>query len=347
VYIFVPVTTPSKTDVSLNDIKAALQRSGYLIESRIDAVLRKRGYYVESNVSHVDPVTGKPREIDLSALQAFRAGKRTEDFVWSLCLIECVNSPQPIALFTRPDAIPFMRRELIYIAGVPVRLLTGSNKWTAVPEAIETEKYHHYCRGRIATQFCSFTAKKANPPELFAQHVPDHFNSFSKLLDAIRESSNEVADCWFDAGDARYEHLNIQFMYPIVVVTGAPLFDVIQHRDQLDVRERPHFLYRASGILNQQVVEYLVDVVTEEAFPRLISVIDREMKTIARQFQDRSKTVRKSLTEIYHRAKRIHSVAEMRNLTQWPLPRSFEQAKTLGGWNSPDPSGSQPPKFKS
>jgi hypothetical protein len=167
------------------------------------------------------------------------------------------------------------------------------------------------------------------------------------ILDAIRESSNEVADCWFDAGDARHEHLNVQFMYPIVVVTGAPLLDVIQHRDRLDVRERPHFLYRASGVLNQRVVEYLVDVVTEKAFPQLISVIDREIKKIARQFQDRSKTVRKSLTEIYVRAKRIHSVAEMRNLTQWPLPRSFEQAKALDGWDSPDPSGSQSPKLKS
>ncbi len=312
------MTEIPKATISLDEIKDALQRSGYLVESRIEALLRRRGYYVSPNVGYLDPITGKARELDIHALQAFRAGKRRTDFVWSLCLIECVNSPLPIAFFTKADPVAFMRRELIRVAGLPVRLLSGRDKWTELPEAISMEKYHHYCRGRIATQFCSFSPKKGHPTEWLAQHLPEHFNCFAKLFDAVRECSDELADCWFDAGNARHENLNLEFLYPVLVVSGASLYDVIQRRGHVDVRERSHLLYRASGVASQRPVEYLVDVVTETAFPRFMLMLDREMKATANRVQRCSESVQRSLHRIYAKAKRIRSPQEMRHLMQLP-----------------------------
>jgi len=285
--------------ISGDQIKAALRRSGYLLESRLDTLLRRRGFCVQTNVGYLDPATGKARELDLRALRAFRAGPRETDFVWSLCLIECVNSPQPIAFFTKPAPPPFMRSELIQVAGMPILFLSSANKSTPVTEAIAIQEYHHYCRGRVATQFCSFSEKRGNPPEWFAQHVPEHFSCFSKLLDTVRDSACELADCWFDAGGARHENLNLEFFYPVLVVAGAPLYDVVQRRGSVDIRQKNHFLYRASGVANQQLVEYLVDVVTEAAFPRFMSMIDREMKTTAERVRRRSKIVRRSLLRFY------------------------------------------------
>jgi len=74
------------------------------------------------------------------------------------------------------------------------------------------ERYHHYCWGRIATQCCSFSKKKSHPSEWLAEHLPEQFNCFPKLLNALRESSNELADCWFGAGGARYDDLNVEFL---------------------------------------------------------------------------------------------------------------------------------------
>jgi len=41
--------------ISDNEIKEALLRSGYLLESRLEEILRKNYYYVEANSAYADP----------------------------------------------------------------------------------------------------------------------------------------------------------------------------------------------------------------------------------------------------------------------------------------------------
>ncbi len=307
--------------ISPEEMEEALRRSGYLLEGRIDALLSKHGYYVSPNFYYIDPSSGKAREIDLHALQMFRAGKGDQAFVWSLCLIECVNSLEPIAFFTRPDPAPFLRRALIQLAGLPVRLLTGRDTWTPAPEVLKMEAYHHYCTGPIANQFCSFSPKKNKPGEWLAQHLDDHFSTFTKLLDAVRHCSNELADCWIDAGDAKFEHLNVEFLYPILVVSGAPIHEVIQHKDQLDIREVDHILYRAAGVSNQYITECLVDVVTETAFPSFVEMLGREMKNTARRIRRREASVDRSLHRLYEEVKTMTSDQQkLRRMMQYSQP---------------------------
>lgn len=107
----------------------------------------------------------------------------------------------------------------------------------------------------------------------------------------------------------------------------------------LEVRERNHFLYKASGVANQQIMEYLIDVVIAAALPRFMSTIDREMKAIAEQFRRRPSIVRNSVQRIYQMARKGQSNATIRPLMQFPLPRncgipsqffSFQMAKCQG-----------------
>jgi hypothetical protein len=64
--------------ISKDEIADALRRSGYLIEYRIEDVLRGQGYHVSANTTYPDPITRKPRELDLSAIIAERASARTK-----------------------------------------------------------------------------------------------------------------------------------------------------------------------------------------------------------------------------------------------------------------------------
>jgi len=59
--------------ISRSEIRDALLRSGYLLESRIESRLREHWGYVETNASYQDPETGKSREFDVYSIDAVKA----------------------------------------------------------------------------------------------------------------------------------------------------------------------------------------------------------------------------------------------------------------------------------
>src|SRR3989442_424591 len=65
-----PKMPPPDALISHADAKDALLRSGYLLESRVEAALRRSDYYVQANASYQDPLTAKSREFDLFAMRA-------------------------------------------------------------------------------------------------------------------------------------------------------------------------------------------------------------------------------------------------------------------------------------
>jgi hypothetical protein len=173
--------------ISKDEIADALRRSGYLIEYRIEDVLRGQGYHVSANTTYPDPITRKPRELDLSAIIAERA--RDKDWVFALCLIECVNNPYPLAFLTKEPEVPTAHVYDIFVSGLPAHVRRKGGKsiawsrWSRITEYLRMEEYHHYCTGRIATQYCSFAPKKGTKPvEWMAWHEDGHFESFGKLL---------------------------------------------------------------------------------------------------------------------------------------------------------------------
>jgi len=70
------------------------------------------------------------------------------------------------------------------------------------------QKYHHYCRGRVATQYCSFTRKKKGG-EWMATHAEEHFSSLRKLSDVVDHFvRKQFESFWFSGGDP--ERLNLE-----------------------------------------------------------------------------------------------------------------------------------------
>src|SRR4051812_27756419 len=92
--------------LSLSNIQECLERSGYLLESKLVRDLDARDFFVEPNQVVLDPRTGKSREIDLVAeyRSGFENGRMVS--VKTRFIAEVVNNKYPFVLLTRRPSTP-------------------------------------------------------------------------------------------------------------------------------------------------------------------------------------------------------------------------------------------------
>lgn len=295
-------------EVSRKQAREALLRSGYLLESRIETFLRNEDWYVEANTAYPDPDTGKSRELDLYAMSADQAGPDELDFLFTVLLIECVNNPQPIAFFTKEPQVGFLHHHEVKLAGLPVKIAVEEERdaWEFLPDYLGMDKYHHYCKGRVATQFCSFTEKRHG--EWMATHERPHFDCFRKLCAAVEH----FVDKHFKGGPVgEHEPVSIEVYYPVVVVQGK-LLDVRPSKTSVRLFQADHIQYRRTAFVGTEATDYQIDVVTERFFPKYLEIIDQEVSKTARLLRRRHKAVRKSIDKIVRSAKRLRSPDKIR-----------------------------------
>lgn len=295
--------------ISRKEMRESLLRSGYLLETRLEGVLRKNGYYVETNAAYPDAETGKSRELDAYAMSAARVGREQRDFVFAVLLIECINNPQPVAFITKDPQAPFLHYEEVKLAGIPAKipLQAQRDSWDSLPSFLGMQKYHHYCRGRVATQFCSFAQKK-NLPDWMASHDDAHFDAFKKVCAAVEHYIDAQFRGWVFDGR---ENINVEFYYPVVVFQGQ-LVEVRLGRKALALTRTDHIQFRRSAFVGGEEADYQVNVVTERFFPKFLKIVEKELLKTARLMSQRQKAVRRAINTIVRRAKRLRSPEKIR-----------------------------------
>jgi hypothetical protein len=288
--------------ITTSEARDALLRSGYLLETRVHAQLRRRGYYVEANSVFLDRTTGISRELDIHGMRAYKAGPDRRDYLFVAPLIECVNNPEPLVLLTRIPEVPFLHHMQIQASGIPLKF-PGQGApitWKRFSDYLDTEKYHHYCRGRIATQFCSFQQKKQKPHDWMAWHDEAHFEAFRKLCYAIDYEIDEHFIRW---RFGKREYVNIILYYPIVVLQGS-LIEARASTGDVRLHERPHLMFRRSEFISNKERTFQIDVVQERALGRFLSLIDREAERLAKGLGRRHHAVRGAIDAIIRGAKK-------------------------------------------
>lgn len=296
--------------ITLEEAKQALLRSGYLLESRIEAVFRRKAYYVEANSVFPDPSTGTSREIDVYALTTTRAGPGDTDFLFTAFLIECINNREPLVLITKEPLVGFLHHYEIKVSGLPVKFPAKDrpHEWLRLTDYLDVEKYHHYCRGRVATQYCSFQKKKQPSHDWMAWHDEVHFDAFRKLSAAADHSVADHFGRW-SFGD--HEPVNIQIYYPILVVQGE-LIEARPVRSTVRLRRRPHIAFRRSEFVKGEEKAYQIDVVQERYLPRFVAHVERESKRMATLPRRRHRDVRRAIERIARHAGRFKSPERIR-----------------------------------
>lgn len=298
----------TSTPISDTEITDALRRSGYLLEARVEKVLEQYGYYVEANSAYPDPTTQKSRELDLHALAAHKTIGEY-GFFFPVLLIECVNNPQPLAFLTKRPLTQFLFYQELKMAGLPVKVVPkkGSREWTPLAEFLLMNKYQHYCKGPVATQFCSF-AKKRQKDEWAALHEGPHFDAFQKLCDATAYFQDKHFKSWRFADK---ESMNVEIYYPVLVVQGR-LLQARSGKRTLVVKDVNHVQYRRTVIRRDRAIDYHIDVVTEGYLGRYLSLLDKEVQEMVRRTKRRSREIREAIEKIVAKARRLRSPEKIR-----------------------------------
>src|SRR5882724_6486619 len=91
---------PADDNPSMDDILECLNRSGYMLESRLVRLLTEEGFFVEANQVAQDARTGKSREIDLIAEFYRHTPEHRYSCVKTTLVVEAVNNKYPFVLLT-------------------------------------------------------------------------------------------------------------------------------------------------------------------------------------------------------------------------------------------------------
>jgi hypothetical protein len=268
-----------KKKITNDEIEAALHRSGYLLEARIERLLRQRKYNVDANWTYPDRDTGRERELDLRATNLAHA--RPYYTLGAELLVECINNPQPLAFFTRTEQYPSFNGYAIECFGRPLFVPHPRGSW--VMEFLQVNEFHHYCEGRAASQFCTFQQKRnSSPPDWMALHDDDHFQAFKKLSDVLmlrREQDRKQAV-------PRYDAIELRIAYPVLVLQGD-LLEVNPWSRTPKAKSARRIRFGRTALEPQQRLrqDLCIDVVTEAHFPEYLALVRKELQEIDRRIR--------------------------------------------------------------
>ena len=140
--------------LSIDQIRSAIESSGYLIEQRVEKVFSDQDYYVSKNEIYIDDETNKSREIDLTAFIGHRINdKKVDESINFRFLIECENNKQPLVLFRSVSPLKFLFTQDIKVSGIPLVIKNKKGREEHILDYFNLEDIHHYSKGFYSTQY--------------------------------------------------------------------------------------------------------------------------------------------------------------------------------------------------
>jgi len=293
----------NKSFISEKEIKDAIEKSGYLLEQRVAPILEKK-YFMQRNQAFLDSETGKSREYDINAMGAIRLYKKGYNFIFPILLCECENNAQPVVFFTEESIISFLHHYEVKVSGIPVKFL-HKDGFIALSEFTGMENFHHYCKGPVATQYCSFQLKK-DKSSWIAIHTDIQHDTFNTLIKVLEYEIAKHYDGWAPPKQNEKEYINIQIYYPLLILQGQ-LYSAKLKNNRLKLTEINHVQFRKQVSLPQKSGPemYQIDVITEKYLPYYLKIIDTEMKKVEKVFLKKKKVVTNTINNIIEDAKKI------------------------------------------
>jgi hypothetical protein len=312
-----PNGTPKVVNkISIKEMKDAIQGAGYLIEQRVEQILMKDGYYVETNPAFPDPDTGKSREFDISALLAKRLYKKSFSFIFPNLLCECENNSQPIVFFTKESPISSLHHYEVKVSGLPVKFWEKDG-YISLSDFTKMEKFHHYCKGEVATQYCAFFPPKGGKPWI-AHHGDEQHDTLNTLTKVLEyKIANHYADWddWVLPQKADEEDINIQIYYPLLILQ-RDLYSGTTTKKGVSLKKIKHIQFRKESFLPKlnKTEDYQFDVITEDYIQDYLKIVESEMEKVIKVFKRKRKEVLISIRKI---------VNEVRGLKK--KPKSYRE----------------------
>jgi hypothetical protein len=289
--------------ISKKEMSEAIKKSGYLLEQRLEPILTEAGFYVQMNAAYADPETGKSRELDISAISAISVFK--EEFIFPVLLCECENNSQPVVFFTKESPISFLHCQEVKASGIPVKFWDRSAKgYGSLADFTKMEKYHHYCKGDAATQYCSFQFKK-DKSSWIALHVDEHHDTLNSLIKALEYNIDEHFGNFVLPPKGEEEGVNLQIYYPLLILQGD-LYSASLNDSRLVLKKSNHIQFRKElfSSKNKEVETYQIDVITEKFLKDYLKLVDAEIEKVKGVFRRKKDQVRFSINKMIAEARK-------------------------------------------
>lgn len=288
--------------ISNKQMRDTIQQSGYLLEQRIEPIIAESGYYVETNAVYQDPDTNKSREIDIRALAGIRIHRKEESFIFPMLLCECENNSQPVVFFTKESLVSFTYCEDLRVSGIPAKFW-DKDGYISLAGFTGMEKFHHYCKGEVATQYCTFQLKK-DRLSWIALHNDEQHDTLNSLIKAVDYEVAEHFKGWALPEEGEEEWVNIQVYYPLLILQGD-LYSAYLKDGRLTLRKAKHIQFRKQlfSIHKNEVETYQIDVIIENYLPRYLEMIESEIEKIKRVLQRKKLLVFNSMKKIVEEAR--------------------------------------------
>ncbi len=203
------------------------------------------------------------------------------------------------------------------MVGLPVKIPDKERRvgWQPMSEFLAMEDFHHYCKGRVGTQYCSFARKKGGgDEEWMAMHEGSHFDSFRKLCDVTEYQIDKNFKGW--SFDGTREDLNIEIYYPVIVVQGD-LVEACESKRSVTFRSADHIQFRQSVARRGKVDSYQMDIVREKYLPKYLELIDSELEKTAQLLAGHHEIIRSAISSIVEQAKEITSPEHQRRIMDY------------------------------
>lgn len=252
--------------VTLDEVRECLERSGYLLESRLVRSLTSHGYFVEPNQVVRDPRTGKAREIDLIAEYDRFNPERRKVFVKTNFVVEAINNKFPFVLLTERPYTPIADFESYIKFACTPEPNSFINKFDIYEERGADWK-------NLFSQYCVITRKRGDK-ELMATHPDDVYASLLKLAEYVED---ELAVWATREGLEHDEYWRMFFWQPMLVLSGQLVSAHLQEDGTTALRETSIGRLEFNWHTEDENRTTVIEVLTEKFFlERLTAVVEKD-----------------------------------------------------------------------
>lgn len=269
--------------ISIEEMKSSIVRSGYLMELEINSTLEELGFVCHLNDTYTDPITQKDREIDINASFAEILNESTLDELQLNLLIECENNHQPVVFFknSNQQEIIIDRSYDLNIIGCPKKLSINEK---TISMNVFGEFYNRHPSYFIhpSTQYCSFHKPKSSNSNWIASHQESQHKTIQNLLNATKYFSKRYLDYYLKqiANRDIEPYISLCFLIPLIVVSNE-LYEATASEKGLKLEPINHTQFQLNYIENNSTKDLKIDIVTKK---HLSNYLEKTVKFYSQSF---------------------------------------------------------------
>ncbi len=295
---------------TIEEIKKALERSGYLLEQRICPIIEKFGFLTTPNEQYQDQDSGKSREIDVYALKVNSLYRNEfKDMVEISLMIECKNNSTPVVFLTQKTSISISLFGYVVLNGYPDGIYDkASKKVVSVEDYFRFKKFlHHYKEKWIARQFCQLKPKiinKGSPKQKIEWEVSheglyESIESLTKATDYYSSKRKKSIVLKEDTKDL----INLGIIYSILLFAGQ-IFECRIIGKNYRLFPRKHLTFHKT--IQSKTVEgtYHIDVIQEDYLSKFLNIVNEESDEIVKLLKRKRKLLKSNVKRNFQEGKK-------------------------------------------